>query len=633
MSGTGPGQLPGIQPNPIECEGLLYLALDAKKQEIRLLDLEPCTPDANLAGLVCDMRIVSLVDILSPRYEAISYAWGDNEAKAEIRVNGIPINVPINTAAALLRVRDVDKVRTLWIDAVCINQQDIEERNSQVALMAAIYKSSWRVIVWLGNPGFSEREGHQAISTIDTAVDAIIAWAMSELHIGTYETLIAQLATYKSIDGLMRRFPHQLLAQVAQVYAVCHQFWFGRRWVVQEVALAQQTICYWGRITMSLERALVAAVIMARGSPSIDQWRTIHNLSGYGSTHSASIDELYKAARMWQVLRMPSARSAGALLSANLEQLQDSLGSEPRDLVYSILGLWQRSSGIHELPSLLQPDYGKPVGRVFADAQRYIMRSEKSVNMLQDTRTAEVWPTSDQGSSWVKRWSVWHQNAPSLLPTCHSACGKRPYEADLREPDRELWLRGIEIGTVTDCVTAVSPEALSTTAGQRAFMDSLITSLSIEVLAYQPLARTLVAGVTWQGRVLTNVRLITDAETEMAVAVISSSPETHENVVPDRAMLESNLSAAARYSYGLKRACQHRAIFRTENGRCGLGPSKTMAGDVVAVVDGCDFPLLLRPLKHGYELVGVCYVDGFMQGEAVDSYKTAELGYKMFVLL
>lgn len=84
-----------------------------------------------------------------PVYECLSYTWGDQAADKRITINGQQFKVRKNLFNALRRLRQ-EKPRTLWVDAICINQADVEERNAQVSLMAFIYGRATRVLVWLG---------------------------------------------------------------------------------------------------------------------------------------------------------------------------------------------------------------------------------------------------------------------------------------------------------------------------------------------------------------------------------------------------------------------------------------------------------------------------------------------------
>jgi hypothetical protein len=90
-----------------------------------------------------------------PKYEALSYCWGSDELYKTIEINGQQIPVRRNLWGALkhLRHRLPRMKRTLWIDALCINQTDIMERNAQVSIMGSIFSMVTKVLAWLGEQG------------------------------------------------------------------------------------------------------------------------------------------------------------------------------------------------------------------------------------------------------------------------------------------------------------------------------------------------------------------------------------------------------------------------------------------------------------------------------------------------
>jgi len=90
---------------------------------------------------------VSLIDRLS--YTALSYIWGDPNHRLSIYINGIQVSVTKSLALALQYIRKVDRDQILWVDAVCINQANVNERNSQVRLMGTLYLEAEDVIIWL----------------------------------------------------------------------------------------------------------------------------------------------------------------------------------------------------------------------------------------------------------------------------------------------------------------------------------------------------------------------------------------------------------------------------------------------------------------------------------------------------
>ncbi|KAH8883497.1 heterokaryon incompatibility, partial [Thozetella sp. PMI_491] len=84
-------------------------------------------------------------------YEALSYVWGPPNFSESISCHGVACKVTPNLLAALRRLRYTNKDRTLWVDAICIRQSDIDERIQQVSRMGDIYSQASRVLVWLGD--------------------------------------------------------------------------------------------------------------------------------------------------------------------------------------------------------------------------------------------------------------------------------------------------------------------------------------------------------------------------------------------------------------------------------------------------------------------------------------------------
>jgi len=132
---------------------LRYAALDADASEIRILRVLPSASTLDHAAIVsCELLTVSLDD--SPKYQALSYVWGNPQAKRWITVDGHPLPVTENLQEALQSLRQ-EQPRDLWVDAVCINQNNAREKETQLPLMGRIYANASSVLAWLG-PGTPE---------------------------------------------------------------------------------------------------------------------------------------------------------------------------------------------------------------------------------------------------------------------------------------------------------------------------------------------------------------------------------------------------------------------------------------------------------------------------------------------
>jgi hypothetical protein len=123
----------------------IYLDLDTAHDSIRLLDI---LSGGKNEPLRCVLRSAQLTD--NPEYDALSYTWGDRAAEQEITVGSSKVLIQRTLASAMLHLRDRDNIRTLWADALCINQQDRVEKALQVSMMARIYTQCKQCLLWLG---------------------------------------------------------------------------------------------------------------------------------------------------------------------------------------------------------------------------------------------------------------------------------------------------------------------------------------------------------------------------------------------------------------------------------------------------------------------------------------------------
>ncbi|KAF2685947.1 HET-domain-containing protein, partial [Lentithecium fluviatile CBS 122367] len=113
---------------------------------IRILILHPGLKDEPLK---CSLKLERLGS-MDTEYEALSYVWGSEVASDTIQLGSGPFYVTRNLLDALLELRQENEQKVLWVDALCINQCNMEERNGQVSVMHKIYESAKDVIAWLG---------------------------------------------------------------------------------------------------------------------------------------------------------------------------------------------------------------------------------------------------------------------------------------------------------------------------------------------------------------------------------------------------------------------------------------------------------------------------------------------------
>ena len=229
-----------------------YAPLDLSASEIRLLTIAPHDQfDSNIHGA---LNIVSIYQNPLQEYEALSYVWGDPTDRATMYLEGVPVRVTSNLSVALRYLRQTLTSRTLWIDALCINQADVAERNNQLRLMSHIYSRSSSVLIWLGE--------HD--SRVEEAMTII-----QQRDIGTARKLTRRRAFDES------DLEYHGLAEMLK------KKWWRRIWVIQEVLLATQiplvgcghTWLRWDKLAMALERFARSMVYHARWPEGIvDTW-------------------------------------------------------------------------------------------------------------------------------------------------------------------------------------------------------------------------------------------------------------------------------------------------------------------------------------------------------------------------
>ncbi|KAF8853575.1 hypothetical protein BDZ45DRAFT_598307, partial [Acephala macrosclerotiorum] len=127
-------------------QSYVYEPLDQANSSIRLIILQPSV-DFNF-DVHCDISNVSLDT--EPKYEALSYTWGDTSVTETIFLQGHPFQATVNLVSALRHLRLKDQTRTMWVDAICVDQANILEREQQVPFMRKIYSMAERDLLWLG---------------------------------------------------------------------------------------------------------------------------------------------------------------------------------------------------------------------------------------------------------------------------------------------------------------------------------------------------------------------------------------------------------------------------------------------------------------------------------------------------
>ena len=193
-------------------------------------------------------------------YEALSYTWGSGVKTNCICLNGYAcMRVTSNLYSALLDLQLESAKRSLWIDAICINQRNVSERSQQVACMHEIYSAAQRVIVWLGP---LSRTVNQSIE------DVFLEHAKSDplyTEKRKYRFEEQDLYPIGNIESLDYEYWHALELYVKELLSAS---WFERLWVLQEVFSARRVSIHHGRLRHSWSHLVYLVKTVAEAQAS-----------------------------------------------------------------------------------------------------------------------------------------------------------------------------------------------------------------------------------------------------------------------------------------------------------------------------------------------------------------------------
>jgi len=215
---------------------------------IRLLSTSSSTTIPEADVLVCDIRTFALTQ--APQYFALSYAWGPRDGILKrIVIGSVTCNVSKTVEEALRRLRDLKGELWIWVDQICINQEDDIEKSGQVKLMKEIYSRAHLVVAWLGpeeedtswlfailgNIGKASSDSLESgdlnsIEDWDKKIEAILALKTAKSNY--IERLNNDVAIHSRLNGVLWRMSSL-------------SYWM-RLWIIQEFSVARKVELLWG---------------------------------------------------------------------------------------------------------------------------------------------------------------------------------------------------------------------------------------------------------------------------------------------------------------------------------------------------------------------------------------------------
>jgi hypothetical protein len=576
-----------------------YQALDDTPGAIRIFVLHPAKQlDAPILG---DLQHVSHD---SYKYTAVSYVWGDPLHIHRIQISGYDFGVADNLFNVLRSLRRSAESISLWIDAICINQNDIPEPNSQVQKMASIYRSAVDVVGCLGS---ARPDFEMGLSLLQKLLVDDEQLYLENSYAPAWEALIALLD---------------------------NPYW-TRVWILQETALNPNVMLKFGidsnkHITISdlSEFDNVRFEVVSK-------WRELHIDDDWEGSMMQKFDAISN-----DVYNMGYLPPLVPLTVDEFQPLLQSqicngpLATNPLDYVYGIIGLFDTP--------ILSVDYSYSPRQLYLKVIEVVQHRSRKLDFLswawgnyaQDTsvfvnqhaiprwgmdfsyRTRFVRPIPLANSSQPQRliWDTFYHATGNTTQTVDFSLEKE------MPTFRARGIRLTELGTVGslanfDQSVTIWPEDWNAIGG---FSDMKAPLKQRVARSEQPdLDRwTTAVGATRFASLNIWWRTVF-GDTLSREARIDVSEEGRARIPPKDA---AGVEYLCRYMSEYLQIQVHngRRMCRTSDGRLGLAPPRARAGDVIFALLGGDTLYVMRQGKLGmWQFVGECYIHGMMDGQAV----------------
>lgn len=313
-------------------------------------------------------------------YVAISYTWGSTALTHTILCDGMNMSVTANCYAALLALRRTQIAEPVWIDAICIDQRNLYERNAQVSRMGSIFQSASSTIVY---PGYLFNDLVETDQLEASAIEEEIIKDFTSQPQGQLKQAMEGSLRVRPSDEEKHRSYANKLWQLASIYRepLFQSRWVQRTWIIQEVMFARNlyVILGWG-LRVPLEP--IVATLPPSGLPYVFRMR------GKNFDESAP----YSAFQAHGAL--------GDLRYRRLPQLMQTTRhfecQDPRDKLFALLPLFEQP-----VPATLTPDYSKRVSEVYTDLAWFLIDH----NLSKRLSLAGISQASGNFPSWVVDWT------------------------------------------------------------------------------------------------------------------------------------------------------------------------------------------------------------------------------------
>ena len=520
---------------------------------IRLIHLNPGLKNDGLSIQIHEN--VSLEN--APVYEALSYAWGESRKTGSISCGSESIAVTQNLATALAQVRNSNKIRTLWIDQICINQDNVDESNKQVALMGRIYSKAENVVVWLGEGDLDDGMAFDFAPRLLSYLPPLSAG-----HGVARQGLVARHA-----------LPFILSRGWIALSRIFSRPYFRRSWIIQEVALARRAAVHCGPYVIDWDVLATASNYQMAQAPNAENAHDAHDAV-------AAITEL----------KRHDHGQGNDLVDALFMSYYFNC-TDPRDKVFAMLGLAQTPG--------LKPDYKLSVGDVYLRTTQFLVLAHGNLDILCCVSHPKIIATLP---SWVPDWQAQVAVKRKLGRSRAKEPDKPRHQVSYSENNRTLTVDGWCVDTVATVADVFAGN--ESMFGWNKFVEK--SSHSGTRSHTEIYCQTLLAGEGLPG---TPFDEISAYEAWKNLGNRSLKNGSYEPLTD----LSDENEKGVEFSFAMTEACAGRRLFTTTRDSLGLGPSEAWVGDAICFLGDTPTPFALRPRESYFELVGECYVGDLVE--------------------
>ncbi|KAK7702275.1 hypothetical protein SLS64_009853 [Diaporthe eres] len=627
---------------------------DLPKDAFRLLSI------VNRQGPVIQCTLSTFSLDRPPAYNALSYTWGSAipgdgltpNLDRTLMCNGREVPITASLEHALRSVPLAHEC--IWADAVCINQQDLDERSAQVALMGRIYSQASQVLVWLG----------PADDSTQTAFDFIRDFA-SRMPDEVFHFNAVESRPFFSDSGFWGRIgrPEWSGAEKHALVRLFMRNWFSRTWVIQEVVFASDAVVFCGSHTASWQAFSVVSAFSGQQDLTRIAMEEVDGAREFLAMGGGFTRVIGSATNNIERLKDDCINAANRLTDENrdfesamvLERIvwatRNMQATEPRDKVFAPLALLLHLLPSEQFMARLKPDYSKPVAQVFIEVTSYLLE-----NCDKPGRAFMLSLVGDTTRSQVGGLPSWVPDYSAHTPINIAAQFDRKFNCiaglDLgiyldfipRESKLRLWASRF------DTISALLPPLFQ--KGQGSIAELLpwlqfAAALPDFDASGEPAILSMIHSFTANGTRKYDCRTAFDRFRQMLTKVfcllVSRSQISVDQLLAPGTILSGLLDELERRRITAFPTCDQLRdvvkdpgiafepedeafkfmkegsgrLFQSTQGYLGIAPTAAKTGDEVFFIPGSTVPFSIRKAKKSgeYELVGDAYAHGVMYGE------------------